>query len=179
VYDFLTLIKPLDPASENDAQALAEHVSMRVQDALCGVAEAPGDAQEIQQALIDDLTLAPAACLLVALTELHSVAAYLFGRSDRAWTAFRRPGVDGRLMADELAALGHNPYRYVTGGLCDHAASMPEHLVTVFELVQVMVRAWPDDGCPICCYFDCEVLDFDDDLPDESLLQQSTATTPA
>ena len=82
-------------------------------------------------------------------------------------------------MADELAALGHNPYRYVTGGLCDHAASTIEHLVTVFELVQVMVRAWPDGGCPICFYFDCAVLDFGDDLPDEPLLGDPSAATSA
>jgi hypothetical protein len=49
--------------------------------------------------------------------------------------------------------------------------------VTVFELVQVMVRAWPDGGCPICCYVDCEVLDVDDDLPDEPHLGHPTVTT--
>jgi hypothetical protein len=52
-----------------------------------------------------------------------------------------------------------------------------QHLVTVFELVQVMVRAWPDGGCPICCYVDCEVLDVDDDLPDEPHLGHPTVTT--
>jgi hypothetical protein len=168
----------MDLTSEDDARVLAEHTRMRVQDALCGVAEIPGDVLEIRQALIDDLTTAPGACLPVALAELHAIAAHLFGRSHPAWTSFRRPGMEGQLMADELAALAHNPYRYVAGGLCDHAASMVEHLVTVFELVQVMVRACPGGGCPICFYFDCEILDFDDDLLNEPLLgDPSTATS--
>jgi hypothetical protein len=78
-------------------------------------------------------------------------------------------------MADELAALAHNPYRYVAGGLCEHARSMIEHLATVFALAQVMVLAWPVEGCPICSYFDCDGLDFDD----EPLLHDRTATSPA
>jgi len=68
-------------------------------------------------------------------------------------------------MADELSALARNPYRYVTGGFCNHDTSTAEHLTTVFEVVLVMLLAWPaeDDGCPICRYFDCELLEEADD----------------
>ncbi|SDY91063.1 hypothetical protein SAMN05661080_04988 [Modestobacter sp. DSM 44400] len=44
-------------------------------------------------------------------------------------------------MAGELAALAHNAYCHVAGGLCEHAASMGERLGTVFALVQAMVFA--------------------------------------
>jgi hypothetical protein len=179
VYDFLTFTQTLDLASQDDAGVLAEDTRIRVQDALCGVAEIPDDVLEIRQALIDDLTAAPAACLPVALAELHAITAYLFGRSDEAWTSFRRSGVEGQLMADELAALAHNPYRYVAGGLCEHAGSMIEHLATVFALVRVMVLAWPVEGCAICSYFDCDGLDFDDEVDDEPLLNDRTAMSPA
>jgi hypothetical protein len=179
VYDFRTFTQTLDLASQDDAGVLAEHTRTRVQDALCGVAEIPGDVLEIRQALIDDLTAAPAACLPVALAELHAITACLFGRSDEAWTSFRLPGVEGRRMADELAALAHNPYRYVGGGLCEHAGSMVEHLATVFALVQVMVLAWPVEGCPICSYFDCDGLGFDDEVDDEPSLDDRTATATA
>jgi hypothetical protein len=64
-------------------------------------------------------------------------------------------------MADELAALAHNPYRYVAGGLCEHAGTMVEHLETVFALVHRMVLAWPVEDCPICSYFVCNGLEFD------------------
>jgi len=87
VYDFLTFIEPLDPTSEDDARLLAEHTPMRVHDALCGITRAPGDARQIRQGLMDELTAAPAACLPVALAELHAVAAHLFGGSDPAWTS--------------------------------------------------------------------------------------------
>jgi hypothetical protein len=167
MYDFLTFIKPLDPTSEDDAQVLDEHTSMRVQEALCGVAAAPCDAPQIRQSLIDDLSAAPAACLPGALAELHAIAAYLFGGSDPAWTSFRGQGAERQLMAEELAALARNPYRYVAGGLCDHVESTVEHLEAVFELVLAMLLAWPDGGCPICRYFDCELPDFDDEVPAE------------
>ena len=179
MYDFLTFINHLYPTSEGDAQVLAEHTRMRVQDALCGVAEIPGDVLESRQALIDDLTATPAACLPVALAELHAITAYLFARSDRAWTVFRRPGLEGRLMADELTALAHNPYRYVAGGLCEHAGTTVEHLATVFALVHRMLLASPVEGCPICSYFDCDVLNFDDEVDDEPLLHDRAATSPA
>jgi hypothetical protein len=90
-------------------------------------------------------------------------AAYLFGSTGKAWTGFRRPGVGSQSITDELAALTCNPYRYVAGGLCDRATSMVEHLEGVFELVLVMLLAWPADGCPFCSYFDTEVPDFDDE----------------
>lgn len=34
-------------------------------------------------------------------------------------------------------------------------------------------------SCPICSYFDCDVLDFDDEVDDELSLDDRTATSSA
>jgi hypothetical protein len=165
VYDFLTFVDSLDQALEDDAQMLAEHTRMRVHDALCAVAANSRDVLQIRQALLDDLTAAPAPCRTVALAELHTIAAYLFGNNGAAREGFRETGVESDLMLDELGWLAYNPYRYAAGGLCDHVGPTIEHMSAVFGLEVVMVLSWPvtDGGCPICCYLD-------DHMPEEPLL---------
>ncbi|MCW2675267.1 MAG: hypothetical protein JWR70_307 [Modestobacter sp.] len=83
---------------------------MRVHDALCGAVAVSRDARQIRQALIDDLTAAPTACLPAALAELHAVAVFLFSSSAQARGGFRHTGVESQLMEDELAALAYKPW---------------------------------------------------------------------
>jgi hypothetical protein len=155
----------LPPTGRGADRAVADYARMRVQDALCDLAAAPGRALEVRQALVDELIDAPPACLPVALGELHAITAYLYGTSEVARTGFRRTGVEGEAMFDELAALAYNPFRYAAGGLCDHDRPAVEHLKAVFGMAVVMDLSWPtaEEGCPICCYLA-------DHVPDEPLL---------
>jgi hypothetical protein len=145
----------------------------------CWPAATPGNVLQIRQALIDDLVVAPAACLRVALAEGHAAAAYLFGSNESARDGFGHT-VESELVAEELVALACNPYRYAAGELCDHVGPTVEHPSAVFGLALVMILWWPveDDDCPICCYLDFDVPDFEDEMPAEPLPRDGTATSP-
>ncbi len=147
--DFQTILSAYDLTAAHGVQALAGHIRRRVLDAVHAVAESPGEALQIRQSLLDDITGAPAGCLTQAVAEFRALAAYLWTNESARW-GFGHTGVENDVMEDELWALADNPYRYAAQQHSS-AGSTVEHLAATFGLVLVLVLAWPaEDGCPVC-----------------------------
>ena len=153
MYDFQTIMSMCDLTGAHGIQALSGHTRTRVLGAVHAVAEFPGEALQIRQSLLDDITAAPADCLTQAVAELRALAAYLWTDESARW-GFGHTGVENDVMEDELWALAGNPYRYAAQ---QHsiAGSTVEHLAAIFGLVLVMILAWPaEEGCPVCPFAD-------------------------